>query len=66
MAGLTGWYSEMFEKMGGMNDKIISYKKSLKRLSEKLQCKMNHVTEEDHRNDLSYYVGKCKHSYFSC
>jgi hypothetical protein len=59
--GLKKWYEAMFEKLGwmvlakahgGMNDKIISYKKSVERLKEKIECKIETIVDHDKKEDL--------------
>lgn len=41
------------KKKGEMNDRVISYKQSLKRLQEKIKCKINEVNCPDKKNDLT-------------
>lgn len=59
--GFQKWYTAMFEQLGlivlgkakgDMPDKIDSYKKSLKRLIHKLECKIDSVEEHDRKVDL--------------
>ena len=61
MSDLDQWYVSMFEKLGWMilakskghmNDKIISYKKTLLRLEEKIKCKINTTYDVDKQIDL--------------
>ena len=61
MEWLKVWHQQMFEQLGWMvlanskgymNDKVDSYKQSLLRLEDKLQCKINSVHDIDKKNDL--------------
>ena len=67
--GLTHWCHEMFGKLGwivlakskgGMNDKIISYKKSLQRLEDKITCKIKEVDNSDTQKDLMIMLDNVK------
>ena len=59
--GLSNWHKHMFEHLGwmvlakskkGMKDKISTYKKSLQRLKEALECKIKNEVDIDNKNDL--------------
>jgi hypothetical protein len=60
MAGLTQWYKSAFERLGwmvlakehGMKDKVVCYQKEIQRLHESLCVKIQHVFDEDKRQDL--------------
>ena len=60
MHGLTMWHKSMFEKLGWMvlakeyemEYKVTAYKETLRRLKEKLECKMDMVKEDDRKMDL--------------
>jgi hypothetical protein len=60
MHGLNKWFEKMFEELGwmilaknhGYTDKVNTYKNSLKRLHEHLECKVHSVHEVDRKNDL--------------
>jgi len=61
MEWLKVWHQHMFEHLGWMvlanskgymDDKVQSYKKSLLRLEDKLQCKINSVHDPDKKTDL--------------
>lgn len=61
MQGLNAWHKAMFEQLGWMvlakekyhlSDKITTYKNSVDRLKEAIECKMTQVHEIDRKNDL--------------
>lgn len=60
ICGLKKWFTNMFEELGWMiladhheyKDKIVSYKSSLARLKDKLECKIKSVKTEDKKEDL--------------
>ena len=66
--GLIKWYNEMFEKLGwmvlaksnGMRDKIVSYKHSLNRLKQHLECKITATFDMDKTNDLKIMLNNVK------
>ena len=69
MEWLKVWHQQMFEQLGWMvlanskgymNDKVESYKKSLLRLEDKLQCKINSVQDPDKKKDLEIMLTNVK------
>ena len=61
MSGLNHWHKAMFEQLGWMvlakekyhlYDKIASYKNSVDRLKEAIECKMTQIREKDRKDDL--------------
>ena len=60
MYGLNKWSEHVFEELGwmvlankkGYNDKVNTYKMSVKRLIEHLECKISSVDEKDRKDDL--------------
>lgn len=65
---LIKWYNDMFEKLGwmilaksnGIRDKVLSYKHSLNRLREHLECKIMATFDMDKRNDLEIMLNNVK------
>ena len=64
MHGLKLWFQRMFETLGwmvlakkkGYTEKLIAYKKSLLRLCEKIECKIETVSSEDKKKDLKIMI----------
>jgi hypothetical protein len=61
MLGLNEWYVSMYEKLGwmvlakqrgNMEDKILVYMNSLRRLMHKIECKIHSVHDHDNKEDL--------------
>ena len=58
--GIVKWYHAMFEKLGwmilakeyGMDDKIVSYKKSIQRLKDGIITKQKDMEDHDKLKDL--------------
>jgi len=63
-AALQKWYSSEFEKLGwmilaenrGMNEKVNSYKTSLKYLLHSLELKMKDLKDVDKKHDLKLMI----------
>jgi hypothetical protein len=69
MQGLSQWYKAMFEKLGWMilvkkkrenPAKITAYKRSLKLLEKKLECKLESTQETDRKADIQILLDDLK------
>ena len=61
MHSLQKWYDNAFKNLGwmvlakqrgNMEDKILVYKNSLRRLMGKIECKLHSITDHDNKEDL--------------
>lgn len=66
---LQKWYDNAFKNLGwmvlakqrgNMEDKILVYKNSLRRLMHKIECKLHSVSDHDNKEDLKIMLENVK------
>lgn len=69
MHSLQKWYDNAFKNLGwmvlakqrgNMEDKILVYKNSLRRLMGKIECKLHSITDHDNKEDLKIMLENVK------